>query len=99
LQPKEPEISEEIPIITHPDISDDPSPPVQGQLLQLPAPESGSMVQDHTPLPLSSEEDPFNDDDIGDMSKVPSFGIMGLKIESAKQDLELPKVPPYLVRH
>jgi hypothetical protein len=55
-------------------------------------------VQDHTPLPLSFEEGLFEDDDIGDMSKVPSFGITGLKFESTKQDLDLPKVPPYLVR-
>jgi hypothetical protein len=33
---------------------------------------------------MSFEEDLFEDDDTGDMSKVPAFGMKGLKVETTK---------------
>jgi len=58
-------------------------------MLQLTAPEPGSNadIEDHTPSPLSVKEDLF-DDDIGDLSKVPTCSIKGLNVEAAEQGLE-----------
>jgi hypothetical protein len=58
-------------------------------LLQLTAPAIGSKneIEDTTPLPLSIEEDCFNDD-IGNSSKALACDIKGLKFEPTGQDLE-----------
>jgi hypothetical protein len=57
--------------------------------LQLAAPDQGlnEDISDHTLSPLSIVEDLF-DDDMGDMSKVPTCDIKDLNVEPAEQDLE-----------
>jgi hypothetical protein len=89
LQPRALELSEDVPIITYPDASNIPTSPVKAEILQLTALELGSNedIADPTPSPLSIEEDLF-DDDVGDMSKVPTCNIKGLNVKPAKQDLE-----------
>jgi hypothetical protein len=89
LQPRALELSEDVPIITYPDASNIPTSPVKVEILQLTALELGSNedIADPTPSPLSIEEDLF-DDDVGDMSKVPTCNIKGLNVKPAKQDLE-----------
>jgi hypothetical protein len=78
-----------VPIFTYPDASDIPTSPARVEFLQLTAPELGlnEDIIDHTPFPLSIEEDLF-DDDVGDMSKVPTCGRKGLNVEPVEQDLE-----------
>jgi hypothetical protein len=58
-------------------------------LLQLTAPRIGSKnkIEDHTPFPLSIEEDCF-DNDIGNSLKAPNCDLKGLKFDPARQDLE-----------
>jgi hypothetical protein len=58
-------------------------------LLQLIAPGIGSEneIENLTPIPLSIEENCF-DDDIGNSSKAPACDLKGLKFEPARQDLE-----------
>ena len=58
-------------------------------MLQLTAPESGSNdhIKDPTPSPMPFEED-FFEDDVGDMSKVPTLDINDTNVEPAEQDLE-----------
>jgi hypothetical protein len=68
LQPRAPTIFEDESFITYLDDLDIPTSLARAELLQLPAPELGSNedIEDHTPFPLSIEED-FFDDDIGDL--------------------------------
>jgi hypothetical protein len=89
LQPRALELSKDVPIITYHDASDIPTSPAKVEFLQLTAPELGSNenIVDHTPSPLSIGEDIFNDD-VGDMSKVPTCDIKGLHVELTEQDLE-----------
>jgi hypothetical protein len=89
LQPWAPELSEDVLIITYPNASDIPTSPTRAKWLQLTALELGSNedLDSHTPSPLSIEEDLF-DDDVEDMSKVPSCDIKGLNVVLAEQDLE-----------
>jgi hypothetical protein len=89
LHPKAPELSEDVSIITYPDASNIPSSPARVELLLLTTPESGSNedIEDHTPSPLSIEEVLFDDDDVVDMSKFPTYDIKGLNVEPAEQDL------------
>jgi hypothetical protein len=89
LQPRASTISKDDPIITYPDASDIPTSPARVELLQLTAPKQGSNedIEDHTPFPLSIEEDIFIDD-IGNLSKAPPCDIKGLNVEHAEQDLE-----------
>jgi hypothetical protein len=56
------------------------------EFLQLTAPDQGSKedIADNAPYPLSIV-DLFNDD-VGDMSKVPTCDIKGLNIELTEQD-------------
>jgi hypothetical protein len=80
LQFKAPLISKDEPIITYLDTSDILGLPAQEELLQLTASGIGSenKIEDPTPFPLSIEEDCF-DDDIGNLSKAPSYDLKGLK--------------------
>jgi hypothetical protein len=70
LEIKSPSISEDELIISYLDISDISVLPTREELLQLTAPRIGSenKIKDHTPFPLSIEEDCF-DNDIGNSSK------------------------------
>jgi hypothetical protein len=83
LQPKAPELSQNVPIITYPNASDIPTSLARAEFLPLTALELGSNedIEDHTPSPLSIE-------DVGDMTKVPTCDIKGLNIKLAEQDLE-----------
>jgi hypothetical protein len=78
-----------VPIITYPDTSDIPTSLAEAELLQITTPEQGSNedIADHTPSPLSIIEALF-DNDVGDMSKVPTCDINGLSVEPTAQDLE-----------
>jgi hypothetical protein len=89
LHPIHPTISEDESIITNPDASDIPTLPTKVELLQLTAPKHGSNedIEDHTPFPLSIEEDIFIDD-IGNLSNAPACNIKGLNVEPPEQDLE-----------
>jgi hypothetical protein len=89
LQPKALDLPEDVPIITYLDTSDTPTSPAKAEFLQLAAPEQGSNedIADHTPSPFSIVEDLF-DDDVGDMSKVPTCDTKGINVEPAEQDLE-----------
>jgi hypothetical protein len=89
LQPKAPELSEDVPIITYPDTSDIPTSLAEVEFLQLTALKQGSNedIADHAPSPLFIVEDLF-DDDVGGMSKFPTCDIKGLNVECAEQDLE-----------
>jgi hypothetical protein len=66
LQPRAPTISKDESIITYHDASYIPTSPVRVELLQLTAPKQGSNedIEDHTPFPLSIEEDIFIDDSL-----------------------------------
>jgi hypothetical protein len=88
-QIKTPLISEDELIITYSDTSDISASPAKEELLQLTMPGIGSEneIEDRTPLPLSIEEDCF-DDNIGNSSKAPACDIKSLKFEPAGQDLE-----------
>jgi hypothetical protein len=46
-----------------------------------------NQIEDHTPFPLSINEDCF-DDDIGNSSKAPACDLKGLKFKPARQDLD-----------
>jgi hypothetical protein len=63
-----------VPTITYPDASDISTSLAKAEFLQVIALELGSNedIADHTPSSLSIEEDTF-DDDVGDMSKVPTL--------------------------
>jgi hypothetical protein len=89
LQLRAPELYKDVPIITYLDASDIPTSPVRAEFLQLSASELGSNkdIKDHTPSPLSIQED-LLDDDVGDMSKVPTYDIKYLNGEPIEQDLE-----------
>jgi hypothetical protein len=89
MQPRAHELSKDVLIITYPDASDIPTSPARAELLQLTASELGSNeeIEDNTPSHLSIEEDLF-DDDVGDMSKVPTYDIKNLNVEPVEQDLE-----------
>jgi hypothetical protein len=80
LQFKAPLISKDEPIITYLDTLDILGLPAKEELLQLTASGIGSenKIEDPTPFPLSIEEDCF-DDDIGNLSKAPSYDLKGLK--------------------
>jgi hypothetical protein len=88
IQPRAPELSKDVPIIIDPDASGIPTIPARAEFL-LTAPELGlnEDIVDHTPSPLSIKEDLFNDD-VGDMSKVPTYDIKYLNVEPVEQDLE-----------
>jgi hypothetical protein len=64
LQPRAPTISEDESIITYRNASNIPTSLARVELLQLIAPEQGSNehIEDHTPFPLSIEEDILIDD-------------------------------------
>jgi hypothetical protein len=89
LHIKAPLISEDELIITYSDTSDILASPAKEELLQLTALGIGSKnkIEDPTPIPLSIEEDCF-DDDIGNLSKAPAYDIKGLEFKPAGQDLE-----------
>jgi hypothetical protein len=89
LQIKAPLISEDKLIITYLDTSDISALPAREELLQLTASRIGSKneIEDPAPIPLTIEEDCF-DDDIGNTSKAPACNIKGLKFEPAGQDPE-----------
>jgi hypothetical protein len=89
LQFKAPLISEDEPIITYLDTADISALPAKEELLQLTASRIGSEneIEDPAPIPLTIEEDCF-DDDIGNTSKAPACNIKGLKFEPTGQDLE-----------
>jgi hypothetical protein len=88
LQFKAPLISEDVLIITYLDTSDISALPAKEELLQLTAPGIGSenKIEDPTPFPLSIKEDCF-DDDIGNLSKAPTYDVNGLKFKTAGHDL------------
>jgi hypothetical protein len=75
-------------IITYLDTSDISALPAKEELLQLTAPGIGSenKIEDPTPFPLSIKEDCF-DDDIGNLSKAPTYDVNGLKFKTAGHDL------------
>jgi hypothetical protein len=79
-------ISGDEPIITYSDAS---ALSAREELLQPTAPRIGpeNEVEGSTPFPLAIEEDCF-DNDIGNLSKVPSCDLKGLKFKPAGQDLE-----------
>jgi hypothetical protein len=89
LQPRAPKLSKDVPIITYPDTADIPTSLAEVEFLQLTVPEQSSNkdIADHTPSPLSIVEDLYNDD-VGDMSKVPTCDIRVLNVKPAEQDLE-----------
>jgi hypothetical protein len=68
LQPRAPVLSEDMLIITYPIAWNIPASLARVEFLQLTAPEldSNAYIVDHTPSPLSIEEDHFVDD-VGDM--------------------------------
>jgi hypothetical protein len=89
LQIKAPLISEDKPIITYLDTSDNSALPAKEELLQLTAPEIGSEneIEDPTTFPLSIDEDCFNND-TGNSSKATVCDLKGLKFKLAGQDME-----------
>jgi hypothetical protein len=89
LQIKAQLISEDEPIITYPNTSDISALPAWEELLQLTVPGIGSKnkIEDLTPIPMSIEEDCF-DNDTWNSSKAPTCELKGLKFEPAGQDLE-----------
>jgi hypothetical protein len=89
LQIKAPLISEDKPIITYLDTSDNSALPAKEELLQLTAPEIGSEneIEDPTTFPLSIDEDCFNND-TGNSSKTTVCDLKGLKFKLAGQDME-----------
>jgi hypothetical protein len=89
LQPRALELSEYVSIVTYHDVSDISTSPARAEFLQLTASESGSNedIEDHTRSLLSIDEDLF-DNDVGDMSKVPTCDIKSLNVEPAEQDME-----------
>jgi hypothetical protein len=89
LQIKAPLISEDELIITYSDTLDISASPAMEELLQLTAPGIGleNEIEDPTPFPLLIEEDCF-DNNIGNLSKAPTYDLKGLKFEPAGHDLE-----------
>jgi hypothetical protein len=89
LQIEAPLISEDELIITYPNTLEISALPAREELLELTALGIGSenKIEDPTPLPLTIEEDCFNND-IGNTSKAPARDLKGLKFEPARQDLE-----------
>jgi hypothetical protein len=89
LQIKAPLISEDELIITYQETSDISALPAREELLKLTSTGIGSenKIEDHTPFPLSIEEDCF-DNDIRNSSKAPTYDLKGLRFEPAAQDLE-----------
>jgi hypothetical protein len=89
LQIKGPLIFEDELIITYPDASDISALLARVELLQLIAPGIGleNKIKDPTPFPLTIEEDCI-DNNIGNLSKAPTYDLKGLKFEPAGQDPE-----------